>query len=167
MRKSIIAAGLGFLAFMGLALSQTISVPLVTNTHLNDIANVIPNGNQINAQNVYASQGQITNAWGYYKSPAAFTGQFLYQFLSNPAPTTMAQFESSSTIAQAYIYLATNPSDGSMNCMYSKSTVTALTLYAGTATPSQTLNDAITAMTAATRYCYLFSASNLTWDRTQ
>ncbi len=54
--------------------------------------------------------------------------------------------------------------DGQKNCMYSKGGIGTLTLQAST---GQTLNDAITAMTAATRYCYSFSASNQQWDRFQ
>lgn len=54
--------------------------------------------------------------------------------------------------------------DGQKNCMYSKGGIGTLTLQA---TSPQTLNDAITAMTAATRYCYSFSASNNSWDRFQ
>lgn len=75
------------------------------------------------------------------------------------------QIGGTSTISALTITLNPNPDDGQVNCFYTKPIVTALTL--STPPTGQTLNDAVTATTATTRYCYLYSASNLTWDRIQ
>lgn len=76
------------------------------------------------------------------------------------------QIGGSSTISTLTITLAppAYAYDGQMNCFYSKPAITTLTLQA---TSPQTLNDAVTSTSATTRYCYLFSASNNTWDRQQ
>ena len=58
--------------------------------------------------------------------------------------------------------MAPNPGDGQMACLFSTQTQTALTLSANT---GQTINNAITAMTALTSYCYVYSATNAAWDR--
>lgn len=74
------------------------------------------------------------------------------------------QIGGTSTISTLTIALNPKPYDGQMNCFYTKPIVTTLTL---SATSPQTLNDAVTATTATTRYCYLFSAGNNSWDRIQ
>ena len=56
----------------------------------------------------------------------------------------------------AYVY------DGQQNCIYTKPAITTLTL---SVTSPTTLNDAVTSMSATTKVCYTYSASNNTWDR--
>lgn len=68
------------------------------------------------------------------------------------------------TISALTIALNANPYDGQVNCFYSKPAITTLTLSKAS---TQTLNDAVTAATATTRYCYQFSSSNQSWDRSQ
>jgi hypothetical protein len=71
---------------------------------------------------------------------------------------------SSGTLSAFTINLNQNPPDGQVNCFYNKSAITTLTLSA----PSTvTLNDALTGTSAATRYCYIFTASSQTWNRMQ
>lgn len=76
------------------------------------------------------------------------------------------QIGGSSTISTLTIVLTPPPYayDGQLNCFYTKPIVTTLTL---SATSPQTVNDAVTATTAITRYCYIYSASNQQWDRIQ
>jgi hypothetical protein len=71
-----------------------------------------------------------------------------------------------STITTATINLAPPlfSYDGLKNCFYTKPAITTLTLQA---TAPQTLNDAVTSTSATTRYCYIFSASNNSWNRLQ
>lgn len=160
MRKTLIAVAVGFLGFASLALSQTITVPLVTVSHpFADLIQVIPNGQPV-AQSQYAPWAGVTNVYGYYKSPTSIANGFNYQFGTN---VTYAQLGNASAISSGYIYLAAAPLDGARNCFFSIGGVTALTLYAGTT--SQTLNNAATAMVANTGICYLYSQSNTTWDR--
>lgn len=111
------------------------------------------------AEITYAAPFQLTNVYGYYKAGAVATS-FNYQFGAN---VTYAQFAPSGALAQGYVYLAASPSDGARNCFVSTQTVTAVTLYKGAT--AQTLNNAITAMTANINYCYMYSLSNATWDR--
>ena len=68
------------------------------------------------------------------------------------------------TITALTIALNPAPYDGQKNCFYTKPAVTTLTLSA-TLPAGVTLNDAVAAASATTHYCYLYSASNNTWDR--
>ena len=52
-KKTLIAAGLGFLAFAGIAISQPITVPLLSTLGQTDIMKVVPKG-QPKAQSQYA-----------------------------------------------------------------------------------------------------------------
>ena len=164
-KKSLIGAGLGFLAFVGLAVSQVIVVPNVfTLNPFADLVQVIPNGQPI-AGNQYAQQSLITNVYGYYKSIPVTN--FVYRFGTN---VTYAAFAPAGGLNQGYIYLAANPSDGARNCIWTTQTIVhasgdggGITLYAGRTT--DTLNAAVTTLTANTGACYLYSASNTSWDR--
>ena len=71
-----------------------------------------------------------------------------------------------STITTATINLAPPlfSYDGAKNCFYTKPAISTLTLQA---TSPQTLNDAVTSTSATTRYCYIYSASNNSWNRLQ
>jgi hypothetical protein len=74
------------------------------------------------------------------------------------------------TLATGTITLPANPVDGQEVCLYSTQTQTALTLSANT---GQTISNAITAMTANTRYCYDYAgttanaATAANWYRSQ
>jgi hypothetical protein len=74
------------------------------------------------------------------------------------------QIGGGTTITALTIDLRISPDDGQINCFYTKPAITTLTL---TAASGQTLNDAITSASATTQYCYLYSASNTSWDRVQ
>jgi hypothetical protein len=155
--------GAGLLATIGLVAAQVPAVPQVSVTHQNDLIQVIPNGAP-SAQSVYGTIPQITNAPGYYKS-IPVTG-FTYQWAQG---VTYANFAPAGTIAAGYVTLASNPSDGSRNCIFSTNTITAIYVCktsTGVGNCVQTgVNNAITTLSANTSACYTYSTSNSTWDR--
>lgn len=71
----------------------------------------------------------------------------------------------SGTLDTGHVYLAAAPIDGAENCLFSTATVTTLTLHAGAST--QTLNSAVTTLSANASACYTYSKSNTTWDRSR
>jgi hypothetical protein len=160
LKKIAVAAGLAFLLLSGAVVSQSFNPPLVTVSHpFADLLQIVPNGQPV-VGNVYTPWAGVTNVYGYYKSPTTIANGFNYQYGTN---VSYAQLGNASAVSSGYIYLAAAPFDGARNCFFSIGGVTALTLYAGTT--SQTLDNAVTAMTAATSYCYIYSLSNTTWDR--
>lgn len=151
-----LVAGFGISA----ALAQVYPVPPIPQHVASDLIQVVPNGVP-SAQSVYEPWNGVTNVYGYYKNgtgTASIT-------LNTGANISFVQFANASAIANLYLYLPTAPLDGAQDCYFSIGGVTAMTLYAGVTT--DTLNNAITAMTANTRYCYLYSKSNVSWDRLQ
>lgn len=159
MKKTWIAAALGLLALGGIVVAQTVTVPTVTNTHqATDLIQIVPNGAP-QAGNVYATPGQITNVYGYYKSIP--TSVLAYTFGPN---VTFAAFAPAGTLATASITLAANPSDGARNCFFTTQILSSTTVNANS---GQSINNAVSAASVAanTSVCYLYSASNATWDR--
>lgn len=162
----LVASGLGLAAY---AWAQ-ISVPQVTVINPTDLIQVIPGG-QPSAGNRYAVPSQLTSQSGYYKNTfivscatwkcGGLASTYTYTFANNQ---TFAMFSNASAATYLYVNFAPGPSDGARECIYSKGGVTTAYLAANT---SQTLNDAVTALTAATQYCYVYGASNATWDRSQ
>ena len=156
LNKILIGAAVGFLALSGAVLSQVVTLPQVPIINPTDLMQIIVKG-QPTAQSSYATPSQITSQQGYYKSiPSSL---FTFTFANNQS---VADFVPSGTLAYGYITLAPSPSDGAQECFYSKSAITTLYL---SASAGQTLNDAVTTLAAVTKNCYLYSASNLTWDR--
>lgn len=151
----------------GIAYAQSIVLPTVsTINYANDRVQVIPGG-QPGAQSVYVPPQEVTATSGYIKAAVPvgsastlnpgyinYFGSYQSLFLLEPAATQ----------ATATFYLSALPSDGTTNCMFSIATVTSATING---LNSQTVSNGITAMTANTRYCYTYSASNTTWDRSQ
>lgn len=163
--KRLLYAGIGLLALGAIAVAQVIGIPVISTSHpFADLIQILPNGSA-QVGNQYATWGGVTNVYGYYKSPTSIGNGFLYRFgvSTNGGVVTYAQFGNSGAAATGYVYLDNAPLDGALDCFFSIGGVTALTMYAGTT--SQTLNNGITAMTAATQYCYIYSNSNTTWDR--
>lgn len=161
LNKTLLAAGVGLLAFAGVAISQSVSVPQVSVIHPTDLFQVIPLG-QPKAASVYSTAPLITTQFGYVKlTPNTYTGvAAAYTFGPSQSYFVLSP---STTIANLSIMLAAAPSDGARECVFTSNTITAFGLLANT---GQTINNAITALTANTGACYLYSASNLTWDRT-
>lgn len=159
MKKLVLGIGVAFLGFVGLALSQVISVPTLVLTHLNDLYQVVPNGVP-SAQSQYVSQATLTNATGYYKSVP--TNGLTYSFAQG---ITYAAFNPAGGISSLYIYLAAAPSDGTRNCVFTTQAFAGpMTFYAGTGATvnNGSLSGGIAANAGA---CYVYGASNATWDR--
>jgi len=168
LKKSLIAlVALGSLALAGVVHSQ-VNAPQVSTLNQTDLFQVIPRG-QPSAQGQFAVLPKITNVYGYYKaSTSVSTSGFTYSFGSN---VTYAAFDASGTSTYGYFTLATAPSDGSLNCIFSTAAVT-FTYVCSASTgkgncTTTSVNDGITTLAANGRACYLYSASNTAWDRVQ
>lgn len=95
---------------------------------------------------------------GTYTKFAVGTG-FSYTFTNNQ---TDMLFEPSGTISAGTITLGPTPADGAMECFFSTQTISSLTLNANA---GQTLNNAVSSLSANARNCYLYSLGNTSWDR--
>jgi hypothetical protein len=157
--RILVLALAGFLG-LSVALAQVPQITIIGNHLAPDLMQVIPNGVP-NAQSQYCQWNCITNVYGYYKNGTGTQNQ-TYSTGANLSYVTWAN---ASAISYLYLYLPTAPLDGAKNCYFSIGAVTAMTMYAGLTT--QTLNNAITAMSANTQYCFLYSVSNTAWDRVQ
>jgi|ERR1700691_400332 len=152
----------GFIAAFGILLSigaiaQVTSPPQVANVGTADLFLDVVRGSP-SANSYYATAQQINGVLGYVKTVTltAFSlafGNSQTYYLIQPA----------GTLATGTFILSANPGDGQRNCVRSTQTQTAVTL-AVAAGSGQTINGGITAMTANTSYCYLYSANNSTWD---
>lgn len=156
MKKILLSALAGIVAFAAVALAQTIAIPTVTVINSTDLIPIIPRG-QPNAQSQFASPAAITSQSGYAKySP--ITG-FSYTFGNTQSFIALTQ---GTPLTAGTITLAAAPSDGDNACLFTSSAITTLTLSANT---GQTINNAVTTLAANASVCYLYSAANLTWDR--
>jgi hypothetical protein len=156
MKKWIIRGSIAVLAAIGFALAQPAGVPglyLASPTGSEQI-NVLGLGPQIETINLR----QARDARGYIKS-AATSGTIVFG-----SGTSFVFLSDSSTISTLTLDLTVAPADGQQNCFYGVSAISTLTM---TAASGQTLNNGLTSTSAGTRYCWLYSASNMTWDRTQ
>lgn len=97
----------------------------------------------------------------YTKNQAPIGNYASYLFANNQ---TEMLFEPGSGVTYAYIELAAAPTDGQQVCVFSTQTITTLYLNANS---GQTINNAITTLSANAHACYLYSLSNKTWDRSQ
>ncbi len=69
------------------------------------------------------------------------------------------------TLALGYVTMAPSPvPDGQPACVFSSQTISTLNMAANV---GQTLNNALTSLTANVRACWIYSLSNTTWDRSQ
>lgn len=159
MKKLLLSTlAVGLLAASAIAYAQTAVPQAVTISPTLDRIAIIPNG-QASAQSTFASPSQITVTKGYYKSiPAA---AFTFTFATNQA---IAAFDPAGTLATGTVTLATNPSDGSEQCVFTTAAITALTVSAGT---GATISDAVTTLAANAKVCYLYGSSNAVWNRSQ
>lgn len=149
--KKYLLAGLGLLVLCAAALAQTAQAPVI---HTNDLIQIVPNG-AASAQAQFATPAQIAGVPGYVKTVplTAFSLTFANSqvwFLIVPA----------GTLATGTFTTAPNPSDGQRECVRSTQTQTAVTITANT---GQTMNGAITAMTANTSYCWTYVAAEAVW----
>jgi hypothetical protein len=156
--RTWIAAAFGLLGLGAIALAQPVVAPQVQVINPGDLFQDVVNGSP-QAQSYYATASQITAQSGYYKS-APLTG-FTFTFANNQ---TNAAFRPAGTLAAGYIVAAPNPSDGARECIFTTAAITGTYWAANT---GQSINNALsnTTIAANTGACYLYSASNATWDR--
>ncbi len=162
LKKYLIAGAIVFLGISGYALSQ--SAPVVPFLHPTDLIQVVPFG-QPSAGNQYTTPPAVTNQFGYYKN-AVLTG-FNYTFTQN---VTRVAFNPAGTLAAGYVTMPAAPPDGALACVFTTQTITAFYVAANT---GQSITSAggfssgvtSTALSANTGACWLYSASNTTWDR--
>jgi hypothetical protein len=162
MKKLLAGLVLGALLMVGATVgyTQVILLPQVTNGFVGptdlfqDIVSGVPQG----PSNVYATAAMINGPQGYVKTTplTAFT-------LSFAAGQTWYLITPAGTLATGTFTLAANPGQGQRNCMRSTQTQTAVTL-AVAAGSGQTIDSAITAMTANTTYCFIYNLATSTWD---
>jgi hypothetical protein len=79
-------------------------------------------------------------------------------------PQTRMLLEPSGTLASYYVNMAPAPPDGQEACIFSTQAVTNLYWSPNT---GQSMNNAITTLAANGSACYLYGASNATWDRSR
>lgn len=102
----------------------------------------------------------VNGAVGSTTKAVAYAG-FSYTFGNHQ---TKMLLNPTGTVAHGYVTLAPAPADGAEACVFSTEEVT---LFYLSANAGQSINDAVTALTALTRYCYVYSASDTSWDRSQ
>ncbi len=164
MKKLLTFAALGVLGLAGVAFAQSIGIPQVPVIHpTTDLIQIVPNG-QPQSQAQFAIPAALASQEQYQKINYSVTATSPAYTVSFSNFQTDIVIQAAGTITYTYINFAPAPSDGARECVYANQTVT--TAYP-TANTGQTVNasNTITAMTASTRYCFLYSASNLTWDR--
>jgi hypothetical protein len=156
MKKWLAAFAAVGLICAGAAFAQSFPGLFITSPIGTEQINVVNGGPSI--ASVFIRQ--VRDAAGYTTSTPStgFTNAFA-------AGQSQMQIGGASTLATGTITLTALPVDGQMNCFYTKPAITALTLQVGTA--GQTLNDAVTAAAATTRYCYLYTLATTTWNRFQ
>lgn len=110
------------------------------------------------AQQKYVIPAQITSQMGYQKvSPV--TG-FTYTFGNSQS---IILFTGTVTPLSGTVTFAAAPSDGDNGCLFSQGGISTLALSIGAT--GQVIDNAITTLAALTKVCYLYNASNGTWDR--
>ena len=167
MKKLLTFAALGALALAGAVYAQVLPITQVqTIKSATDLVQIIPGG-QPSSPSVYAPAGALNTQEVYQKINLSTTN-------TSPAYTVaFSNFQSDiviqalGTITYTYINFAPNPSDGARECVYANQTVTTAYPTANTTVNTQVVNasNTITSLTASTRTCFIYSASNLTWDR--
>ena len=143
----------GILAIMGPARVQNAGQTLSTLLPA-DLIQVYRAGT---AAITYATPAQVTSQSGYFKGIPS-TG-FSYTFGNSQSFMALAP---TGTISAGTIVLAPAPSDGARECFFTTNTITSLTV---SASAGQSINNAVTTLTANTGACYLYGLSNTTWDR--
>ena len=162
MKKLLIGAAIGLFAITS-ALAQVVA-PQVSNLNLNDLVQVVPRGVP-QPQTQYAPPGAIAGVEQYsYQVPlTAFS-------ITPPNLTSLLYLNPAGTLATGTLTMEAVASDGQKFCVEDSQTQTAITISANT---GQTLTSGTyglatpTALTANTRYCWLYLASQAAWVRTQ
>lgn len=167
MKKHLIGLVVALLIFAGAAQAQTVTppgipVPQAVSIGAKDLfLDVV--GGQPSANSQYVAAGQISGVEGYsLQVPVtAFA-------ITVPNGASLLYLNPAGTLATGALTLMAAPSDGQKSCVEDSQTQTAVTVAANTgqALASYGLG-AVTALTANTRYCWLYVASQAAWVRTQ
>jgi hypothetical protein len=104
----------------------------------------------------WGGMAPVNGNLSYTKVPAR-TG-FSYTFGNFQADML---FEPTVTLDTGTVTMAPAPIDGARACIFSTQIVTSLTLNANA---GQSINNALTALAANVRHCYLYSVGDKTWD---
>lgn len=114
----------------------------------------------VGPQYEWIAVSQARDATGYSKQvPTAGASITIPNNVSHLVLSPGATLATLTIITPATVY------DGSLFCVFTTQAITALTMTANT---GQTLNGALTAMTAnQSAPCWVYSASNATWDRAE
>lgn len=159
MRKIVFGVGLAAL------IASVIAAVAANTTFFTSIGDIVfpfspPNGSGLNGSIGDPVRGGMAPVNGNlsYTKVAAGTG-FSYTFVNFQADML---FEPAGTLAAGYVTAAPTPTDGAQECVFSTQAITA---FYWAANVGQTINNAITALSANTRVCYRYSIGNATWDR--
>lgn len=153
-KGALVALCLGAASMVGFAVAQT-NIPhlFVVSPTGQEIVTVEGTGPQIESVRL----SQMRDAAGYTKLAAATT-------LTNTIPnyTSTWSIVSGSTVTTLNLTMPSAPADGQIVRIWSQPAVTTLNMSANT---GQTLNNAITSLSAAAGASYQYSLSNTSWDR--
>lgn len=169
MKKLLAVAGALMLAGSAFSQVPTYWLNTVTGQESDGVITYLPGAYQVNV-----SVAQLRDASGYTKSVPT-SGQTLTvggsvgcnpQYATSGNCVSVLQMTPAGTLSTLTIKTPLYPVDGERFRIFSTQTITTLTM---TASQSQTLNGAVTSMTANTGYEWIYSAgstsSNGTWDR--
>ncbi len=161
MKKLLSGLLAGIAAIFAVSAADAQSIDTVLNQ--NDLVQVIPHGAG-SAQSVFAYPGAISGVDQYsYQIPlTAFT-------ITVPNSVAVLYLNPAGTLATGTLTMMASPSDGQRFCVEDSQTQTAITISANT---GQTLTAGTyglatpTALTANTRYCWLYFGAQAAWVRT-
>lgn len=162
MKRLIIGASIiGAFFAAAAALAQAIA-PTVQSLNQNDLVQIVPRGAP-SAQTMYQTPGAVAGIDQYsLQVPlTAFS-------ITPPNLTSLLYLNPAGTLATGTLTMEAVASDGQKFCVEDSQTQTAITVAANT---GQTLASyglgAVTALTANTRYCWIYFAAPAVWVRTQ
>ncbi len=155
MKKLIAAAALCIAALAGFAVAQTPSV-FITSPVGSETIQARNSGAAITS--IFLSQARDAVGFSTQAPSTGFSLAFTqYQ--------SLMVISSASTLAAGTITLSPTPYNGQQNCFYTRPIVTSLTMAAGTG--SATINNGLTATTALTQYCFVYSTTGNVWERSR
>lgn len=156
-KKVLLGVVAGLVGFAAVATAQNYYPPIMPIVNPLDVIQIIPGGAP-SAQSKYVNPAQITSQMGYQKvSPV--TG-YTYTFGNSQS---MIVFTGAVTPLAGTVTFAAAPSDGANECIYAQGGISTLNLAAGAT--GQTIRNAVTALAAASKVCYLYSQTDGFWDR--
>jgi len=156
-KKVMLGAAVGVLGFAVAAVAQNYYPPIMPSVGPTDTIQIVPGGVPT-AQQKFINPAQITSQMGYQKvSPV--TG-YTYTFGNSQS---MILFTGAVTPLSGTVTFAPAPSDGDNACIYAQGGISTLNLAAGAT--GQTIRNAVSALAAATKVCYLYDATGGFWDK--